>query len=118
MEYYNALKFALAEYRCIRRKGWNASNQFVFFVPSNHVDIRAPEQVIMVHPDMNTLHIPGFLCIKTANGMIVPWLCSATDAIASDWEIVPVATKQDEAIPLTEEELLRLNEEQLKKESE
>lgn len=118
MEYYDALKFALTEHRCIRRKGWNASNQFVFFMPMNYIHYTIPEQVTIVDGGLHDYHTPGILCIRTTNMMIIPWLCSATDAVASDWEIVPTATKDDESKPHTVDDLLAKNEEQLKREAE
>lgn len=32
--------------------------------------------------------------MKTATGDVVPWLCSQTDLLATDWEVAPAAERR------------------------
>lgn len=53
----------------VQREGWNGKGMFIFLVPGS----------TFTH---------GYIDMKTADGMIVPWLCSQTDALAEDWQVV------------------------------
>lgn len=64
----------------IQRKGWNAKNMWVFYVPLEAAQI--PHKIGGGYP------VQAFLMIKDADDKIVPWLISQTDALADDWEAV------------------------------
>jgi len=54
------------------RYGWNGKGMFLELqVPDTHSKMTLP-----------------YVYIKTADGNLVPWLCSQTDLLARDWMIV------------------------------
>jgi hypothetical protein len=53
------------------RSGWNGKNMYL-------------ELQI---PDANSKMSLPYVYMKTAQGDLVPWLCSQTDLLATDWEI-------------------------------
>lgn len=56
----------------VRRKGWNGKRQAIA--------LQKPDEL-----SANTL---PYVYIITEQGDRVPWLCSQTDLLATDWEIV------------------------------
>lgn len=58
----------------VRRRGWNGKGMFLFLV-------RLVEAPAVMMPAQD------FVVMRTANGTIVPWLCSQTDLLAADWEL-------------------------------
>lgn len=55
----------------VRRTGWNGKNMYL--------ELQVPDQ----HSKMT---LP-YVYMRTAQGDLVPWLCSQTDLLATDWEI-------------------------------
>ncbi len=77
----------------IARAGWNGKGMWLtlspgalaipadkFWAPANRAYAEANGGAAQVHP---------YVTMKTADGGIVPWLCSQTDLLADDWQIVP-----------------------------
>lgn len=62
----------------VRRAGWNGKGMYLEL------------QV----PDANSKMSLPYVFMKTADNKLVPWLCSQTDLLAIDWEVVadPVAS--------------------------
>lgn len=60
----------LQDRKKVRRSGWNGKNMFLQL------------QV----PDKNSKMTLPYVYISTAQGDLVPWLCSQTDLLATDWE--------------------------------
>lgn len=56
----------------VTRAGWNGKDMYLAL------------QV----PDTNSKMTLPYVYIKTVQGDLVPWLCSQTDLLARDWEIV------------------------------
>ena len=57
--------------RRMRRSGWNGKGMWLELqVPDAHSKMSLP-----------------YVYMKTADGKLVPWLCSQTDLLANDWEI-------------------------------
>ena len=54
------------------RAGWNGKNMYLAL------------QV----PDANSKMTLPYVYMYTAQGDLVPWLCSQTDLLATDWELV------------------------------
>ncbi len=54
------------------RSGWNGKNMYL-------------ELQI---PDANSKMTLPYVYMRTANANLVPWLCSQTDLLATDWQIV------------------------------
>lgn len=59
----------------VGRKGWNGKGQYLFLV--NPGD----------QGDRKDMSLP-FVAINTVQGETVPWLCSQTDLLATDWEVI------------------------------
>jgi hypothetical protein len=62
---------AMRDGKRVRRAGWNGKNMYLEL------------QV----PDENSKMTLPYVSMFTAQGDLVPWLCSQTDLLASDWEI-------------------------------
>jgi hypothetical protein len=59
--------------RRLARSGWNGKGMYLELqVPDEHSKMTLP-----------------YVYMRTAQGDLVPWLCSQTDLLASDWEVVP-----------------------------
>jgi len=71
MEIGQAIR-ALRDGKRIARAGWNGKNMYLELqVPDEHSKMTLP-----------------YVYMRTAQGDLVPWLCSQTDLLANDWEIV------------------------------
>jgi hypothetical protein len=55
----------------VRRSGWNGKGMWLAL------------QV----PDANSKMTLPYVFMLTAQGALVPWLCSQTDLLATDWEV-------------------------------
>lgn len=67
----------------LARAGWNGKGMFVFLVHGSRFGVNRPPLLLInyhAHVDM-----------KTADGLVVPWVCSQTDLLAEDWEIAEAA---------------------------
>jgi len=61
----------------VARRGWNKKNMHLFLVPGSvGVDSDGAEINYLAHVDM-----------RTADGCIVPWVCSQSDLLAIDWSV-------------------------------
>lgn len=69
MDFGYALEF-LRDGRKVYREGWNGPGQFLE----------------MQRPDEHSKMTLPYIYITTVQGDLVPWLCSQTDMLASDWE--------------------------------
>jgi hypothetical protein len=56
----------------VARAGWNGKGM--------HLELQVPD----AHSKMT---LP-YVFMKTAQGDLVPWLCSQTDLLADDWEFI------------------------------
>jgi hypothetical protein len=63
---------ALQDGERVARAGWNGKNMYL-------------ELQI---PDANSKMTLPYVYMKTAQGDLVPWLCSQSDLLADDWETV------------------------------
>ena len=56
----------------VSREGWNGPDQYLEMqVPDEHSKMTLP-----------------YVYIRTVQGDLVPWLCSQTDLLATDWNVV------------------------------
>lgn len=55
----------------VTRTGWNA--------PGQYLELQVP--------DINSKMTLPYVYLYTAQGELVPWACSQTDLLATDWEI-------------------------------
>jgi len=75
---------ALKAGKRIARKGWNGKKMWLHLV---RFDGTARVSCVSVEGGV-WCRQADFVEMKTADNMLVPWLCSQTDLLAEDWEIV------------------------------
>ena len=74
--------------RCARQ-GWNGAGMFVFLVPGSTFNVSRPP-LLGIYPEGTQIDYHGHIDMRTAQGVIVPWVASQSDLLAEDWvEIVP-----------------------------
>jgi hypothetical protein len=76
VEFDDALLALKRGYR-VAREGWNGKGMWLFHVET------------WTLPGTDSRVLLPFIAMKTADDKIVPWLCSQTDMLAGDWEVVP-----------------------------
>lgn len=75
----------------VSRAGWNGKNMFLFRVAASHNLTVNREPLLSILGEGATFNYQSHIDMFTADGTIVPWLCSQTDMQAHDWGIVPDA---------------------------
>ena len=70
----------------VARSGWNGKGMFLYFVPEGQYPART-EVSKATWGDDALVPYQAYVAMKTAQGTVVPWLCSQTDLLALDWEI-------------------------------
>ena len=86
MDFGIALK-ELKEGNKVCRDGWNGKGMFLFLVPGSKFEVNRPP-LLGIYPEGTVIDYHAHVDMKTANGQIVPWLCSQTDMLAEDWMVV------------------------------
>ena len=69
----NEIGWAIKEMRNgnkVQRAGWNGKNMWL----------------MLQTPDANSKMTLPYVYMSTAQGDLVPWLCSQTDLLANDWQ--------------------------------
>ena len=69
------------------RTGWNGKDMFIFLVPGSTFKVNRPP-LLGIYPEGTEIKYHGHIDMKTADGMVVPWLASQTDILAADWFLV------------------------------
>lgn len=67
------------------RSGWNGKGMFLFLVPGSTFKVNRPP-LMGIYPEGTEINYHAHVDMKTAQGDVVPWLCSQTDMLATDWE--------------------------------
>ena len=71
----------------VARGGWNGKGMFLFLVPGSVFKVnRAP--LLGIYPECTEIKYCPHIDMKTADGSVVPWLASQTDALAEDWVVL------------------------------
>ncbi len=70
----------------VLRVGWNGKDMFIFLVPGSTFKVNRPP-LLGIYEEGTEINYHGHIDMRTANGMVVPWLCSQTDMLANDWQI-------------------------------
>lgn len=70
----------------VARAGWNGKGMFLFLVPGSTFNVNRPP-LLGIYPEGTTIDYQSHVDMKTANGTIVPWLCSQSDLLATDWVV-------------------------------
>jgi len=86
MNFSQALE-ALKRGLCLSRYGWNGKNLFIYLVPGSTFKVSRPP-LAGIFVDGTEINYLPHIDIKTIDGSCVPWLCSQTDMLAEDWNIV------------------------------
>jgi hypothetical protein len=71
----------------ITREGWNGKNMFIFLVPGSTFKVSRPP-LLGIYPEGTEINYHAHIDMKTADGMVVPWVASQTDLLAKDWQVV------------------------------
>lgn len=69
----------------VRRPAWNGKGMYLFYVRNQGASAEYEIDGKLVEMEES-----DYVMMKTAGNTFVPWLCSQTDLLANDWEIVPV----------------------------
>jgi hypothetical protein len=83
------------------RSGWNGKNMFIFLVPGSTFKVNRPP-LLGIYPEGTEVNYHAHIDMKTADGMVVPWLASQTDILADDWEEVDYVPKVINVVPKKE----------------
>lgn len=78
---------ALKQGKKVARAGWNGKGMFLFLVPGSTFTVNRPP-LLGIYPEGTEINYHAHVDMKTATGEVVPWLCSQTDMLATDWELV------------------------------
>ena len=71
----------------VARDGWNGKGMFLFLVPGSTFIVNRPP-LLGIYPEGTEIKYHAHVDMKTAQGDVVPWLCSQTDLLADDWCVV------------------------------
>lgn len=71
----------------VSREGWNGKGMFLFLVPGSTFQVNRPP-LLGIYPEGTEISYHAHVDMKTAQGDVVPWLCSQTDMLAEDWGVV------------------------------
>lgn len=69
-----------------RRSGWNGKGMYLFIVTD--WDLSNATAIAQVIDEDGDAEFAPFICMRTADQKLVPWLASQTDILATDWEIL------------------------------
>lgn len=69
------------------RSGWNGEEMFVFLVNGSNFEVNR-EPLLSILGQGTWVDYQPHVDMRTADGSIVPWLCSQSDLLATDWECV------------------------------
>lgn len=72
----------------VARSGWNGKGMFLFLVPGSVFKVNRPP-LLGIYPEGTEITYHAHVDMKTADGKVVPWLCSQTDMLAEDWTVLP-----------------------------
>lgn len=70
----------------VSREGWNGKEMFLFLVPGSTFQVNRPP-LLGIYPEGTWINYQAHIDLKTAQGSIVPWVCSQSDMLAEDWRI-------------------------------
>lgn len=77
---------AMFDKQRVRRAGWNGKGMFIFLVPGSIFKVNRPP-LLGIYAEGTEVKYHAHVDMKTAQGDVVPWLCSQSDLLASDWEL-------------------------------
>ena len=75
----------------VRRSGWNGKGMWLVLVAAAQWDLSADLEPTVSNQgplaDGGYAYRGPFVAMRAADGMLVPWLCSQSDLLATDWEL-------------------------------
>lgn len=71
----------------VARSGWNGKGMFLFLVPGSTFQVNR-HPLLGIYPEGTEIRYHAHVDMKTAQGDVVPWVCSQSDMLEDDWEIV------------------------------
>lgn len=83
MKFEQAMRL-MREGKKVQREGWNGKGMFLFLIDGNSWEFVTDN----AGPEINDLDTLPFVCMKTADDKLVPWVASQTDVLAYDWQEV------------------------------
>ncbi len=86
MNFSEALHRIKEGYR-LARKGWNGKGMFIFLVAGSVFKVNRPP-LLGIYAEGTEIKYHSHIDMKTADGQIVPWMCSQVDMLAEDWGMV------------------------------
>lgn len=75
----------------VARAGWNGKGMWLSLTTSREIPADwfwSPHNAEAARQNGGTLTVDAYVTMKTAQGTVVPWLCSQTDLLATDWEVI------------------------------
>ena len=60
----------------VRRSGWNGKGMYLMLAREREVEFGSKKVMLAAHVNMFTVQ-----------GYLIPWLCSQSDLLATDWEL-------------------------------
>lgn len=85
LTYSNALE-ALKNGEKVARTGWNGKGMWLFLLSGHDWNF------VTHFEELHDLETLPFICMKTADNKLVPWLASQTDQLAEDWVVLGAST--------------------------
>lgn len=79
---FGAALAALASGRRVSRSGWNGKGMFLFQIAGGSWDFECDVAGV------DGLRTLPFICMKTADAGLVPWLASQSDVLAKDYVVL------------------------------
>jgi len=86
MDFGEALK-RMKEGLKVSRVGWNGKGMFLFLVNGSNFKVNRPP-LLGIYPEGTEIKYRPHVDMKTVGGEIVPWVCSQSDMLAEDWQLV------------------------------
>ena len=86
MNFSNAL-IKVRQGKNVARKSWNGKDMFIFLVEGSTFEVNR-KPLLGIFKAKTKVNYQPHVDMKTADGSVVPWLCSQSDMLADDWFVV------------------------------
>jgi len=71
----------------VGREGWNGKGMFLYLVAGSHFSVTCTP-LTGIYPAGTVLDYREHIVMRTDQGDFVPWVCSQSDLLAADWDLV------------------------------
>lgn len=71
----------------VQRAGWNGKGMFLYLVGASHFRVNRPP-LLGIYAEGTEINYREHVDMRTVDGSCVPWVCSQSDLLADDWDIV------------------------------